>query len=76
MGKCLEHSLVGNGPKASAVAVTGTKEWVASGVVEMGVAGGHLVQVQDGIASSEFTSQGRCYCLYNCRKWSFNGLRG
>ncbi len=51
---------MGNGPKAGAVAVTGTKVWTASGVVEMGVAGGHLVQVvPDGIASAAFTSQGR-----------------
>ena len=49
---------MGNGPKAGAVAVTGTKVWAASGVVEMGVAGGHLVQVPDGIASAAFTSQG------------------
>lgn len=34
-GQRLEHSLVGNGPKAGAVAVTGTKVWVASGVLEI-----------------------------------------
>ena len=66
MGQCLEHSLVGNGPKGGAVAVTGTNVWVASGVVEIGVAREHLVQVQDGIASAALTSQGRCYCLHSC----------
>ena len=33
---------MGNSPKAGAVAVTGTKVWVASGVLEIGVAEGYL----------------------------------